>query len=561
VGNLAKRIATWPAEQRLAAIAWLGLQVTLFFGALVPVYSDEFGWRFQERAWLDGADIGYSDTCGPNTVARPPFFMMPVRAFSAWANAHLASPLFIRLEGMACAVLLVVLLGLLIRRIEANRARAAMLFAIACSLLGMGVLPLMQVMSRPEQPLMIATLLILLVSFPRDPPSVDVQGASLKVTAIILLSIVAQSYHLKGVLYVGVPVIGIIMCARGKQTLPVRLTGLAALMMLTATSAHYWVSRFSCPANPLLSDKLGRENIASVLANHSNLEGISRILIAGVNPFNYVNLTVPSQIPMSNWLPFRTFPVEVTLVFLVILFLVWVGVIVLAIIALGRFVRISHWDALREPRMWLAVTLIFTIEVWNVSQINRNTYEIMHIIPAMIITFLLALSLPGSGSIKWPRLPIPLVSTTVGVALVSEVVIILCISPMLWPAFGKGGYPVGQPFSIAVGNYTETRADIAHAMRNAGFTQGQRLHRPLVDELTYMALQGSYKPLFHLGVLNVRKVGLNVDISDPEAYLRSRNSDGVIMACQNLPGTLRSKAAQVGEVCAIAKAQLGEPPD
>lgn len=400
---LARRIATWPAEQRLATIALLGLQVTLLLGALIPVYSDEFGWRFQERAWLDGADIGYSDTCGRNTIARPPFFMMPVRAFSAWLNSHLASPLFIRLGGVVCAVLLVVLLGLLIRRLESDRARAAMLFAIACSLWGMGVLPLMQVMSRPEQPLMIATFLILLVGFSKDPPSVNVQGASLKVTAILLLSIVAQSYHLKGVLYVGVPVIGMIMCARGKHTLPVRFIGLAALLMLTATSAHYWVSRFSCPANPLLANKLARENIASTLANHSTLGSISQILLKGVNPFNYVSLTVPSQAPMSNWIP-QIFPVEVTLIFLFVIFVVWLGVIVLAIIAMGRFIRISHWGAMREPRLLFALMFILTIEAWNVSQINRNTYEIMHTIPVMIITFTLALSLPGSGSVKWLKL-------------------------------------------------------------------------------------------------------------------------------------------------------------
>ena len=101
---------------------WLalgGLLLSVLAGMLVPVYPDEIGWRFQERAWIDGGlDIGLNDNCGPNTIARAPWFMMPVRWYSATANRIFADPLFIRLEGVACALAWIALFWVLAGRLE-----------------------------------------------------------------------------------------------------------------------------------------------------------------------------------------------------------------------------------------------------------------------------------------------------------------------------------------------------------------------------------------------------------------------------------------------------------
>ena len=60
--------------------AALGVLIAaLLAGLFLPVYTDEIGWRLQERAGFDGVDKLYTEICGPNTLARPPFWMMPVR--------------------------------------------------------------------------------------------------------------------------------------------------------------------------------------------------------------------------------------------------------------------------------------------------------------------------------------------------------------------------------------------------------------------------------------------------------------------------------------------------
>ena len=87
---------------RKALFALLG--AAILCGMFLPVYTDEVGWRFQERAGIDGVDKMFAETCGANTLARPPFFMMPVRAYSAFFNTAFADPFFVRVSGVLYAL-------------------------------------------------------------------------------------------------------------------------------------------------------------------------------------------------------------------------------------------------------------------------------------------------------------------------------------------------------------------------------------------------------------------------------------------------------------------------
>ena len=78
------------------------------------------------------------------------------------------------------------------------------------------------------------------------------------------------------------------------------------------------------------------------------------------------------------------------------------------------------------------------------------------------------------------------------------------------------------------------------------------LRAPLVDDLTYLALQDSVLPIHRLGVLS----DWNGKIADPAAYLLSRRSDGVVMGCAYLPAALTAVANRVGDICAISAAGL-----
>ena len=93
-------------ETGARGISWLRNAVLAVFvlailaGIFYPVYTDEIGWRLQERAGFDGVDKLFTQICGPNTLAHPPFWRMPVRYYSALFNSLFADPLYVRLSGI-----------------------------------------------------------------------------------------------------------------------------------------------------------------------------------------------------------------------------------------------------------------------------------------------------------------------------------------------------------------------------------------------------------------------------------------------------------------------------
>jgi hypothetical protein len=89
-------------------------------------------------------------------------------------------------------------------------------------------------------------------------------------------------------------------------------------------------------------------------------------------------------------------------------------------------------------------------------------------------------------------------------------------------------------------------------MAMSGIPSDHPLQRLLIDDLTYLALQEHRLPLHRLGVLST----WNGSIDDPVAYLRRRDSDGVIVGCRYLPPNMRAAASRSGEVCVISRAGL-----
>jgi hypothetical protein len=140
------------------------LVAMLLTGLMLPLYSDEVGWRLQERAGLDGVDKLYSEQCGPNTLAVPPWFMMPVRWYSALFNSAWPTPFAVRLSGVAYALVWTVMLLVLIRRLTVDGQRRGQLTTLACGLMGLGVMPWLLVWSRPEQPIILSATAALLIA-------------------------------------------------------------------------------------------------------------------------------------------------------------------------------------------------------------------------------------------------------------------------------------------------------------------------------------------------------------------------------------------------------------
>jgi len=532
------------ANTRGARLGWAGLAIAaamFVYAVLVPTYSDEIVWRLQERAGLDGGlDAMFNDLCGPNTILSPPAFMMPVRWFSAAVNGALPDPLIVRFEGIACGLLFLALVWRLTARVEASPERRGASRAVAFGLLGLGVLPLMLTMSRPEQPLILATggAILLALGGNRDP---SVARAWLRSAGIVALAVIALSYHLKGVLYAVVLLAAIALSARGRGTVLPRAVGAALVMGLAGLAAQYWSTRFACPGDPVLARNLAGQNIAAALSQGGGWAAL-RQLAANLLPFEYVLRTLPVPYPMSQWLPWNLFPLAARTIFSMIVIPAWLGALWLAVAAM-----VGHWRSegrrgLTHPAFVLAAAILACILVWSASQTIKNDYESAHVLPMLAIAAVLGLSLR-----REPLRP-RIVALFVAAAALSAVGIAALSARPLLATATKGGYVADQTFSYSGFGFARTRADAAAAMRAAGFPRGRRLRRVAIDDGTYFALHDSFMPIHRVGVITI----WNGSVRDPAAYLLSRGSDGAVMRCANLTARLRAAAARSGEVCAIS---------
>lgn len=536
----------------LPRLALGGFVLSLLLGALVPIYSDEILWRLHLRAAVDGGlDATYNDLCGPGTIAQAPWLMMPVRWFSATMNQAFADPLFVRLTGVSCALLLAGLLWLTIRRLAPDQSRRAFALALAFALLGLGYLPFVLVLSRPEQPIVLCFVVMMLAAL--GAAETRRRGAAVLAVAVIaVLTAIAVSYHVKGVLYVPVAVVCVWIAASGRALLPVRLAGLAAVLAAVLVAVPYWAGRFACPGDPVLAAKLAGENVAVSLIGQSHFANLLGQLASGANPLGYVMLIVPRPEMMASWLPPGLVSPGLSAALALVIGAVWLAALVLAALALISFVRRNRASALTEPRFLLALAILGCVFAWGCAQVNRNDYEAMHVLPMLAIFVVLAVTLPGTEEGRFARLLPRVALAAVPIALLSQALVLALTAGPLWRIAHEPGYIDAQPSSLSVVGYGQIRRDIHQAMAEAGIPTDRRLRHLLVDDMTYLALQGSYMPLHRVGVLS----DFNGSIVNPAEYLVRRGSDGIVVGCRYLP--LDLPAAQSGQICAVARKSLEE---
>lgn len=501
-------------QSRVASLIALGALVGMIgFGLLLPIYSDEIVWRFHERAAIDGGfDVWLNDNCGTNTIARAPWFMMPARWFSATMNLALPSPLFVRIEGVLCALAWLALLWRLIGRVADDNSTRDIARTLSIALLSLGVLPLLLVMSRPEQVLILANGSIIALSLPHgnDRPNPTSAVAWFKCATIVFLATIGLSYHIKGVLYAVVAMACLAVCARGSRTLAPRLMAGATLAVLTVLAFRYWSARFACPEDPMIAQALANQNLAALLANGGGITSLSQRLLLNALPLLYVVPAIPSTEPISSWLPPQVFSPGLSFVFRIAGLTIWTAAGGLALWAMARSIATKGLSQILVPRRLIALAILACLLVWGLSQVTKNMYEAAHVLPLAALAIVLMI---GSDGAATSRLLGGLTTVSLAAALISQVVVAaLLAKPFTIAAASQGPLPT-QPLSLAAFHYGEIRSDIVSAMRAAGMHEP--LERPVIDDASYLALQQSHLPFHVLGVFGPWRG----TITDPADFL------------------------------------------
>ncbi len=559
--------ATGPLFRHLFRWVAGALTLAVLAGMLLPVYTDEVGWRLQERAALDGVDKLYSENCGPNTLAVPPWFMMPVRWYSAFFNTHFADPLWVRVSGVAYALLLGWLVWRLIGRVGRDEEQRHKLGIIAATLMGLGVMPLLLVWSRPEQPILLAVAGALVIAATgwrapgiRFAPLAGVayteaptapRSAWRRSLAILALGVVAMSYHFKGVGVMPVMAGCILFASRGRRALAARGVTIALLLLASGISAKYWVARMDCPADPVVAAAHAKENLVGQLAvGQATPTAVLGKLIDNYRPHKYVDQVAPMPRPMSRWLVRDRVSNEEMHGWQGGMAAIW-G---LALGGAAIATLLMLWRAARErvmpPETVLALLLFGVASVWCVSQIIRHVYESSFVLPLVMLAIVLALSAPH-GSHRM-RQAVSVLALGIGPLTLLSMGLVASYygPPLVEAASARGSLPL-QPYSVPVFGFAGERVQMQALARQCGLPETRAAKGLMLDDISYFAFMESRLPDHQLAILSPRLRG---SISDPIAYLRARGSSGVLTRCVDLPEALAARAHRKGAYCCLAPA-------
>lgn len=544
-------------ETGAKALEWLrnavlGLFVAaLLAGIFLPIYTDEIGWRLQSRAAFDGVDKLYTELCGPNTLAHPPFWMLPTRYYSAVFNGLFPDPLFVRLSGILYALVWTVLVVLLIRRVADRAHDRVALSTLAIGFMSLGVMPLLLVVSRPEQPILLAmtgALLVVATGWKRDGAETAPATAWRRSLTILLLALVAMSYHVKAVAAAPLFLVCIALAARGAGTLAPRIVAGALLVVAGAWAAHYWVDRFACPADARVRADFLHNTGAALVNVHdaSQVLPMVRKLLSNVSVLLYAGLPAPRWNPMAYWVPFGRISAADSFAWFLALAALWTLALIAAAYCLLLAARQGWRERRPDGRIVLAVTLMATVLGWSALGFTA-VYEATFALPMMMFAVVLAFS-THDGSVRFVR---GIGALAAGVGLMGIVSIAL-VAGIYGPSFAAAaqqrGYVAGQPYSISPFGFAEQRRDILAVASKCGITQASS--KLVIDDLSYFPLMRTHLPQHRGGLF------LPLTSQDPMEYLRSIRSDGIIASCHVLPPALRVKAKREGSFCCVAPADF-----
>ncbi len=520
---------------------------SVLLGLLLPMYTDEMGWRLQLRAGLDGGiDRMLSDICGPNTLAEPLWFMMSFRNVSAWMNSSFPDPLYVRLMGVGCALGWAFLMRALICRVATDPRQRDILTALVFALLGMGLLPVMLTMSRPDQIVLLTVTAALLAATIASRDDTAGYRRWLWPLLVALIGVTAISWHLKGILVAPLIFVCILFAGKGKSWLP-RIVSAGVFSVLTLQAAQYWMMRFRCPGDPVMAARLASENISAALASGGNIGELIGIALSGANPNNYISLAELRLRVMSDWLPRDLIGEGAAMIRYLPMNLAWNALMLIGAICLVR----GLWLRWQERRLDLGIAAPVVIAglvlVWGMSQRVKNDYEIMLVMPMIALFGVFALTAIVWTPARTRQLRIAAIAL-VAVSLVGQIDIVRRLAPPLWQVAQKPGYVTDQKTSVSAYSYSKIRGQILSTARQCGIGTSGRARHPLVDDVTAFAFTDSWQPFHYLGVIGQWRG----TVSDPLAYLKSRKSEGLIMGCHLLSPELQAKAIRNGEFCCIS---------
>lgn len=514
--------------------------ITLLCSFFVPIYTDEVGWNIlQARFFIDDfTNITLFPQCGASFATDVPWFMVPARVVDALLYTHLSSPLWLRGMGIANVLIWLALVFALVPRVPAANLSGLSLWGVVAAFLGLGCLPFMMVINRPEQLLLIGLTVLLLLPFTSSEKQ-SLQRDILLGLIYIVFAVITFAQHAKGVLFFPIMIVGIFFLLRRWSA---RIGSSALLAYFALHSYHYWTERVKCPDDPAFEAAFSRNEIVPLLEIFSrpgdilydiiknsarSIKYAYSILFHGTYSFHWL--------PMDDGLHLREIIVNI---FIVILFFMLAGIFLLSSYKLIANASRSSHERRRTAMVFAGLTSLTAL---SVLQAPKLWYESILIVPFAAVLLLISLPQPATfASRAYAELFCSFLMT---LSLISQALLWSSFVPHI-PALVRGGYIEDQPtlLSFSGFDYDDIRVSIAETAEMCDIPISPETRHLVVDDLTYVALAETYRP-FH--IMYILRAGGEKSWS----LLRNRQSAGLIAGCHNLPAEMREEALRNGALC------------
>lgn len=540
-------------------LSWfiLGLLVLVFcFGLLVPIYSDEVAIHMAKARFLleGGRLITLLPQCETSVTTQAPLTWYPAAILYSFIYA-LPGTLGLRLTGIALGLSYLSLLWFWIGKLfqDANSRNIVRTLVIATN--GLGVLPLILILARSEQILVLSVILLCLFSTFWYTTEIDSIGVKVvKVLSFLLLVSTFYYTHPKSLFFS--PFVAVAAFYIFRKENPYAKTAIFTALILTVFQSLQQAKNLDCPGAPIVSKILSQVTIDFQLLSTSGLtffetglDNILRSLGAVVEKLLFASLYQSAWLPglntpgLENEVLYLNFAIEKTLIF---------GVIFLLIALLFRFARqlacqqISREIALA---MGLFVGLLVHGFVYNFNSWHFYTPGL--IIPIFTIIFLLVM--PSSLTYKkfGERIWYYVSCCGVVLSLASIVCLSLLVLPPLLKAAQENKYMIsGQPLSTPIFLDKNRKTDLL-ALASSCNISADSSRRLVLDGTAYFQFKNQRQPI---NVLYISEFGFGVDVANKtKAFLNKIDSDGLISRCDYLPEALKAEAIKMGDMCCVSK--------
>jgi hypothetical protein len=208
------------------------------------------------------------------------------------------------------------------------------------------------------------------------------------------------------------------------------------------------------------------------------------------------------------------------------LLFVWGIALVTGLYALVRRLRSAVAQRRTDARLVLALVCIVSFTGWSAPLNWSNVYET----PLALSLALLAISMAVATISKGERERATLhfmCGALAGLGIVNLALLAVVWSPAMSRSWSQEGYIEDQFKSVSIHGCARLKPRIMETARMCGISEPDKAHAVLIDELTYFAYMKSHLPQHRSGSKGIwtGKYG------DTVTYLRSRNSDGILVGC------------------------------